>query len=82
MKIDFFSAPARPDKPRSIALDVFAGQKTTAVLKAFKDSKTITSFISECCTGLVQPLDTAVNKTLKLKISELIEVKCYKNAMY
>lgn len=70
---DLIQSCAFPNRPRFIALDVFAGQKTTSVLTAFRASKTVTSFIPEGCTGLVQPLDTAVNKTIKAKISELLD---------
>lgn len=76
MEQDSLPASVEPNKPRFIALDVFASQKTSAVLKAFRKSKTVTSFIPEGCTGLVQPLGTAINKTLKAKISELIETEC------
>lgn len=67
---DFLPACSMPSKPRFLALDVFAGQKSAAVLTAFRASKTVTSFIPEGCTSLVQPLDTAINKTLKAKISD------------
>lgn len=73
LETDLIPSCAFPNRPRFVALDVFAGQKTTAVLTAFRESKTITSFIPKGCTGLVQPLDTAVNKTIKAKISELLD---------
>lgn len=76
---DLIPSCAFPNKPRFIALDVFAGQKTTSVLTAFRASKTVTSFIPEGCTALVQPLDTAVNKTIKAKISELLNQEMDKN---
>lgn len=84
METDFFltCTKAYPGKPCFLALDVFAGQKTPAVLTAFRSSNTVTSFIPEGCTGLVQPLDTAVNKTLKSKISELLDEEHDKNPIW
>ncbi|KAH0606088.1 uncharacterized protein H6S33_003749 [Morchella sextelata] len=76
---DLIPSSAFPEKPRFLALDVFAGQKTAKVLTAFRHSNTVTSFIPEGYTGLVQPLDTAVNKILKGKISELLDLELDKN---
>lgn len=79
IETDFIPSCADATKPQFLALDVFAGQKTAPVLTAFRDSKIVTSFIPEGCTGLVQPLNTAVNKTLKVKISELLDEEMDKN---
>lgn len=76
---DLIPSSAFPEKPQFIAPDFFAGQKTAPVLNAFRNSHTITSFISEGCTGLVQPLDTTVNKILKAKINELLDYELDRN---
>ena len=61
----------RRNKPRLLSLDVFEGQKTEAVLKAFRELNTVPSFIPGGCTGYVQVLDVAINKPLKQRIQEL-----------
>jgi hypothetical protein len=76
---DLIPASSDSSRPRFIALDVFAGQKTPAVLNAFRASKTVTSFIPEGCTSLVQPLDTAVNRIFKDYISVLLDQEMEKN---
>lgn len=58
------------NKPRLMLLDDFGGQKTSKVLKALNSVNFTTSFIPEGCTSYVQPIDTALNKTFKKKISE------------
>ena len=59
--------------PRLLSLDVFAGQKTATVLHTCRTNQIVTAFIPEGCTGLVQPMDTSINKVLKEKISELLD---------
>lgn len=65
--------------PRLVALDVFAGQKTPKVLKAFKSLNMTTFFIPEGCISLVQPLDISINKILKNGISQLIDEEMDRN---
>jgi len=65
--------------PRLVALDVFAGQKTAAVLRTFRSYNMVTAFIPEGCTGLVQPMDTSINKVLKDRISLLLDEEVEKN---
>ena len=65
--------------PRLLSLDVFAGQKTATVLHAFRSNKIVTAFIPEGCTGLVQPMDTSINKVLKEHISLLLDVEAERN---
>jgi hypothetical protein len=79
LKLDLIPASSQPERPRYIALDVFAGQKTPQVLNAFRASRTITSFIPEGCTSLVQPLDTAINRILKDHISDLLDEEIDRN---
>jgi hypothetical protein len=79
MKQDLIPASSELEKPRYIALVVFAGQKTPRVLNAFRASKTVTSFIPEGCTSLVQPLDTAVNHIFKDYISDLLDREMERN---
>jgi hypothetical protein len=62
------------NEPRLIVLDVFEGQKTKAVLDAFKKLNAVTSFVPAGCTGYVQPLDVTINKRLKERIAELSEI--------
>lgn len=49
------------------------------VLHAFRELKTVTSSIPEGSTGLVHPLNTYINKTLKAKISDLLDEKLDRN---
>lgn len=79
LKNDLLPASSDLNKPRFIALDVFAGQKILAVLNAFRASKTTTSFIPEGCTSMVQPLDTAINRIFKDHISELLDHEMDRN---
>ena len=65
--------------PRLLALDVFAGQKTATVLHTFRSNKIVSAFIPEGCTGLVQPMDTSINKILKEQISYLLDVEVERN---
>jgi hypothetical protein len=46
-------------------LDVFAGHTTDAVLSKLRSAGVLTSLIPGGYTGLLQPLDTAVNKPFK-----------------
>jgi hypothetical protein len=76
---DFISSGAFPAKTKYIALNGFAGKKTTPVFRAFQESGTVTFFIPEGCIGLVQPLDTTINKIWKAKISKLLDKERDKN---
>jgi len=60
-------------EPCLMVLDVFAGQKTATILRTFKRNNFVSAYVPEGCTGLVQPMDTAINSLLKDKISEVIE---------
>jgi hypothetical protein len=48
-----------------LLLDVFAGHTTETVLSKLHSAGIVTSLIPGGCTGLLQPLDTAVNKPFK-----------------
>lgn len=62
------------DKPsRLFSLDVFKGQKTSAIKQAFRDLNVIPFFISSGCTSYVQVLDVAINKPLKSRITALAD---------
>lgn len=65
--------------PRLLSLDVFAGQKTATVLQTLRENRIVAAFIPEGCTGLVQPMDTSINKVLKEKISCLLDEEAEKN---
>ncbi|RPB18305.1 hypothetical protein L211DRAFT_854242 [Terfezia boudieri ATCC MYA-4762] len=59
--------------PSLMALDVFSGQRTSSVLRSFKEHNMVSAFIPEECTSLLQPMDTTVNAVLKVKICSLME---------
>ena len=64
---------------RLLSLDVFAGQKTFEVKQAFKDLNIMPSFIPSGCTGYVQVLDVAINKSLKVLLSNAAKKHYTKN---
>ena len=64
--IDALDFEGLPPGPWSLLMDVFAGHTTSAVLRKLRDLNITPSLIPGGCTGLLQPLDTAVNKPLKV----------------
>lgn len=56
------------------SLDVFAGQKTIEVTDALKSINRTISFIPGGTTGFIQVCDTAINKALKDRIKELVDI--------
>ena len=65
--------PALPSGPRLLALDVAKFHKTDAVLDTLRSHDIIPAMIPPGCTGLMQPLDVAVNKPLKDILRVLVE---------
>ena len=65
--------------PQLLALDVFTRQKTATVVQTFRSNKSITVFIPEGCTSLVQPMDTSINKILKEQIGYLLDIEVEQN---
>lgn len=65
--------PALPSGPRLLALDVAKFHKTDAVLDTLRSHDIIPAMIPPGCTGLMQPLDVAVNKPLKDILRALVE---------
>lgn len=65
--------PAFPAGPRMLALDVAKFHKTDAVLDTLCSHDIIPAMIPPGCTGLMQPLDVAVNKPLKDILRVLVE---------
>jgi DDE superfamily endonuclease len=57
-----------------LALDVAAFHKTPAILQKLRDNHIITALVPPGCTGLLQPLDTAVNKPFKELLREHTEL--------
>jgi hypothetical protein len=53
-----------------LALDAATFHKTLAVLKKLHDNYIITALVLGGCTGILQPLDTAVNKPFKELLRE------------
>ena len=66
-------APVLPAGPRLLALDVAKFHKTDSVLDTLRSHNIVPSMVPAGCTGLVQPLDVAVNKPVKDLLRELIE---------
>lgn len=52
-------------EPRLLVLDVHKAQKTEAFIHALRLRHTTPAFVPPGCTGLVQPLDVALNKPFK-----------------
>jgi len=65
--------PSMPSGPRLLALDVAKFHYTPAVLANFRTQNILPSLIPAGCTGLVQPLDVAVNKPLKGILRDLMD---------
>ena len=65
--------PALPTGPRLLALDVAKFHKTNAVLDTLHSHDIIPAMIPPGCTGLMQPLDVAINKPLKDILQSLVE---------
>lgn len=65
--------PRQKRPPRYLSLDIFAGQKTQAVIARFKSIGCTTSFIPGGTTGFVQVCDTVANRSLKAWIEELAD---------
>jgi DDE superfamily endonuclease len=57
-----------------LALDAVAFHKTLAILQKLRDNHIITALVPLGCTGLLQPLDIAVNKPFKELLREQIEL--------
>lgn len=62
-----------PPQKTLLLLDVFAGHTTDTVLSKLRSANIITSLIPGGCTGLLQPLDTAVNKPFKGYLREFTD---------
>ena len=57
-----------------LALDVVAFHKTPAILQKLRKDHIIPALVPLGCTGLLQPLDTAINKPFKELLQEQTEV--------
>jgi hypothetical protein len=57
-----------------LALDAAAFHKTPAILQKLRNNYIITALVPPGCTGLLQPLDTAVNKPFKELLREQTEL--------
>ncbi|RPA99656.1 hypothetical protein L873DRAFT_871081 [Choiromyces venosus 120613-1] len=56
-----------------LVMDVASFHKTPAVLSQLEEHGVTTSLIPRGCTGLLQPLDTAVNKPFKQYLQDFTE---------
>ena len=61
---------ASDKEPRMLVLDAFTAHLTLAVRAVLKKQYTVISAIPSGCTGMIQPLDVAINKPLKALIKE------------
>lgn len=57
--------PALEGRDSLLVMDVASFHKTPDILELLRDKKVVTSLIPGGCTGLLQPLDTAINKPFK-----------------
>ena len=57
-----------------LALDAATFHKTPEILQKLRDNHIITALVPPGCTGLLQPLDTAVNKLFKELLQEQTEL--------
>src|SRR5436305_14231804 len=57
-----------------LALDAAAFHKTPAILQKLHDNHIITALVPPGCTGILQPLDTAVNQPFKELLREQTEL--------
>src|SRR6202046_5034535 len=57
-----------------LALDVAAFHKTSAILQKLRNGHIIPALVPPGCTGLLQPLDTAINKPFKELLREQTEI--------
>jgi hypothetical protein len=57
-----------------LALDAAAFHKTPEILQKLRDNHIITALVPPGCTGILQPLDTAVNKPFKELLREQTEL--------
>jgi hypothetical protein len=62
------------DRELLLALDAARFHKTPAVLQKLKENHIIPPFVPPGCTGILQPLDTAVNKPFKEMLREETEL--------
>jgi len=65
--------PNLPPGPRLLAIDVAKFHKTKLVLSTLQSHDIIPSLIPPGCTGLLQPLDVAINKPVKDILRTLTE---------
>lgn len=61
------------DNPALLAMDCASFHKTPALLELLRTNHVVTAMVPPGCTGILQPLDTAVNKTFKAKMTQLSE---------
>ena len=66
-----------PPGPRLLAMDVAKFHKTKLVLSTLQSNNIIPSLIPPGCTGLLQPLDVAINKSVKDILRSLLEEALY-----
>jgi len=66
-------APVLPAGPRLLALDIAKFHCTESVLQALRENDIIPSIIPPGCTGLIQPLDVAINKPFKDLLRDYID---------
>ena len=57
-----------------MAFDTAAFHKTPAILQKLRDNYIIPALVPPGCTGLLQPLDTAINKPFKELLQEQTEL--------
>ena len=57
-----------------LAFDAAAFHKTPEILHTFRNNHIVPALVPSGCTGLLQPLDTAVNKPFKELLREYTEL--------